>query len=149
MTKINYITVNDLIFIHDNIVIKYSGGLPGIKDLGRLHSVLDHLQNDLYYPTFEEKLSNLVFSIIQFHMFIDGNKRTSIAASVEFLHRNHFSYLTDTYIEEMENIVVWVADGKIDKDLLTEILTSFLKYGELIPEARWKITKSLLKSDIK
>ena len=30
-------------------------------DIGKLDSVLTHIQNDEYYPTFEKKLTHLVF----------------------------------------------------------------------------------------
>ena len=49
--------------VHDWI-IEHSGGLPGLKDLGQLESVLEHIQNDDYYPTFDAKLTHLIFGII-------------------------------------------------------------------------------------
>ena len=63
--------------VHDWI-IKYSGGLPGIKDQGQLDSPLNHIKNDLYYPEIEDKLTHLVFSINKFHAFNDGNKLSLI-----------------------------------------------------------------------
>lgn len=68
-----YFDIELVIEIHD-IIIDQSGGLPGIKDEGQLESVLCHIQNDIYYPTFIDKLTHLVHSIIMFHMFNDGNK---------------------------------------------------------------------------
>ena len=47
---------------HDKI-LEISGGLPGVIDQGQLESILDHIQNDDYYPTFEEKLTHLVYAI--------------------------------------------------------------------------------------
>ena len=47
---------------HD-FIIENSGGLKGYKDLGLLDSVLEHIQNDLYYPEFEDKVCHLFFSI--------------------------------------------------------------------------------------
>ena len=35
--------------VHDWI-IEHSGGLPGTKGLGQLESIVEHIQNDLYYP---------------------------------------------------------------------------------------------------
>ncbi len=40
---------------HDYI-IQYSGGFNGIKNEGYLEATLEFVQNDLYYPTIEEKL---------------------------------------------------------------------------------------------
>lgn len=57
-----YFDVRHAIRTHDWI-IEHSGGLPGVKDAGQIESVLEHIQNDLYYPAFEEKLTHLVFGI--------------------------------------------------------------------------------------
>ena len=70
-----YIELEYAIKVHD-LIIKKVGGLDGIKDIGQLESVLEHIQNDLYYPTFADKMTHLIYSIVQFHMFLDGNKRT-------------------------------------------------------------------------
>ncbi len=70
--------------VHDWI-IEHSGGLPGLKDLGLLESVLEHIQNDDYYPTFDAKLSHLIFGINKFHAFNDGNKRASVIFANHYL----------------------------------------------------------------
>jgi len=44
-------------------IIENSGGLPGVKNVAQLESVLIHIQNDLYYPEMVDKLTHLVFSI--------------------------------------------------------------------------------------
>lgn len=105
---------------HD-FIIENSGGNSGIIEIGKVESVLDHIQNDLYYPEFEDKLTHLVFSVNKFHAFNDGNKRTSIALGAYFLEVNGIEYCIDKFIIEMENIAVYVADNKIDKELLHEI----------------------------
>lgn len=110
---------------HDYIIEK-SGGRSGVLDLGKLESVLEHIKNDMYYPEFEDKLTHLVFSVNKLHAFNDGNKRTSIALGAYFLEVNGIDYCIDKFIIEMENIAVYVADNKIDKALLQEIITSIL-----------------------
>jgi death-on-curing protein len=63
--------------IHDEI-IRISGGKEGVHNLGLVSSVLELIQHDLYYPSFEEKLTHLVYSINKNHAFVDGNKRSSM-----------------------------------------------------------------------
>ncbi len=58
------------------------GGSSGIKDQGQIESVLQNIQNDLYYPEFEDKLTHLFFALNKFHCFHDGNKRIAISAGV-------------------------------------------------------------------
>jgi len=91
-----------------------------------LKSVLEHIQNDDYYPNFEDKLTHLFFTINKFHCFQDGNKRLSIAVSVYMLILNGYLYCSSKFIKEMENISYHVAAGKINKELLKEIIVSIL-----------------------
>ena len=47
-----YFNTHYAIQVHDWI-IENSGGLKGNREIGLLDSALTHIQNDLYYPTFE------------------------------------------------------------------------------------------------
>lgn len=136
--KIIYFEPSRAIAIHDSI-IKESGGLKGIKDPGTLESILMHLQNDLYYATFEIKVTRLVFAITKFHIFMDGNKRSAIGLGTFFLNINDFEYCTDTFIEEMENIVLWTASGLISEDFLLEIITSIINYDCLTDDIKLEL----------
>jgi len=111
--------------VHDWI-IEHSGGRPGNNDLGLLDSPLEHIQNDLYYPDMEHKLSHLVYSINKNHAFTDGNKRSSIALGAYFLEINGYEYCIQDFVQRMENIAVWIADNLIDKDLTHRIVTSII-----------------------
>lgn len=123
--QILYFDVKHAVETHDWI-IEQSGGMHGIYPDGadKLDSVLDHIQNDLYYPTFEDKLTHLVYSINKLHAFCDGNKRSSLTLGAYFLELNGRSDCVKKFIIEMENIVVWLAEGKISKELLTKLITS-------------------------
>lgn len=66
--------------------IQYSGGgLEGQLNIGQLESVLEHIKNDDYYPTFVDKLTHLFFGACKFHCFEDGNKRIAINFVCTFL----------------------------------------------------------------
>lgn len=108
--------------------IEYSGGGDyTILNVGYLYSALEHIQNDDYYPTFEDKLLHLIWSINKNHAFSDGNKRLSITLGVQFLSQNGYLYCIKRFLHEMENISYHLASGHIDKDLLREIIHSFLE----------------------
>lgn len=128
--------------IHDKI-IEISGGQSGVKNFGNLDSPLSHLDNNDYYPTFEDKLTHLVFSVNKLHAFNDGNKRTSIALGAFFLQINGLEYCIDKFIIEMENIAVLVADNIIDKDFLNEIIFSILNEEDYNEEIKLKIFNAL------
>ena len=123
--EIIYFDVEYAIAIHDKI-IEISGGRSGINNSGLLSSVLDFIQDDMYYPTFEEKLTHLVYGINKNHAFSDGNKRSSIALGAYFMKINGYEYREKRFIYEMENIAVSVADNIISKELLQKIVTSLL-----------------------
>ncbi len=118
-----YFDTAHAIHIHDEI-IRHSGGRMGVVNIGLLESVIEHIQNDLYYPDIEHKLTHLFHSVNKNHSFIDGNKRASIALSAYFMEINGLSFRVARFISEMENIAVDVADNRIDKQLLFEVIRS-------------------------
>lgn len=107
--------------VHDWI-IKNSGGMPGANNLGLLESAVQHIQNDVYYPEIQHKLTHLVFAINKFHAFVDDNKRSSIALGAYLLELNSYDFVVQKFVLEMENIAVWLAEGKISKELLGELI---------------------------
>ena len=124
-----YFDVSHAVDVHDWI-IEHSGGLSGTKNIDQLDSVLEHVQNDLYYPSFEEKLNHLVFAINKFHAFNDGNKRSSIVLGAYFLEVNGYDYCVQEFIIKMENITVWLAENKISKELLLKLITCIIMEDE-------------------
>lgn len=129
-----YFTTRYAIERHDKI-IEISGGLEGIKNIGDLESPLHHIQNDDYYPQIEDKVTHLFFTINKNHSFNDGNKRSSIVLAAFFLELNGYDFMVRKFITEMENIAVHVADNRIDKDLLFEIIQSLIfedDYSEVL-----------------
>lgn len=129
--KIFYFDLPHAIKVHD-MIIDISGGLPGHdpQKVKTLEAALEHIQNDLYYPTFLDKIAHLLYSINKNHAFIDGNKRSSLALSAYFLQLNGYDHCVTDFIYRMENIVVWVADNKIDKDLLKDIIEDIIMEEE-------------------
>jgi death-on-curing protein len=108
--------------------IEFSGGgdYSSIND-GYLDSALEHIQNDDYYPTYEDKLVHLIWSINRNHAFSDGNKLLSITLGVQFLSMNGYLYCIERFLHEMENISYHLAAGRIEKDLLQQFVHSFLE----------------------
>lgn len=127
MADLCYITLDEAIEIHKLTVQHSGGGALGHFDLGRLDSVLQNIQNDDYYPSFVDKITHLFFCTCEFHCFEDGNKRIAITLSAQFLLKNGYLSVAQSFLKEMENISYHVAAGKIDKDLLYEIMDSILK----------------------
>lgn len=121
-----YLTIDQAIEIHRKTIEVSGGGTLEHLDMGKLESVLEHIQNDDYYPTFEDKLTHLFFSTNKFHCFADGNKRIAIALCAQMLILNGYLYCMNHFFRDMENISYHVAAGSIDKDLLHEIISAFI-----------------------
>ena len=81
----------------------------------------------------------MFYAINKGHTFSDGNKRSSIALSIYFMEVNGYDFVVSKFIVEMENIAVDVADNRIDKDLLAEIITSILYEDDYRDELKLKL----------
>ena len=138
-----YLTLEQAVEVHRKTVEVSGGGALGHLDLGKLESVLQHMQNDDYYPTFEDKLTHLFFSACKFHCFLDGNKRIAITLCAQMLLLNGYLYCSGRFIREMENISYHVAAGNIDKDLLHEIISAVIKGDENEEGLKLKILNAI------
>lgn len=140
-----YFDATHAIEVHDWIIAN-SGGRPGTFNIGNLHSPLEHVKNDDYYPSIEEKLTHLVYSINKNHAFNDGNKRSSIALGAYFLTLNGYHYIVTGFVSNMENIAVWVADNVIGRDLLQELITSMIYEDDFSEELKLKLVTAISQS---
>ena len=126
MGAIHYISLDTAQEIHRLTITHSGGGVYEPLDLGKLDSVLIHIQNDDYYPTFVDKLTHLFYCTCQFHCFADGNKRLAITLSAQFLLINGYMAVAKHFFEITENISYQVAAGKISKELLHRIITALM-----------------------
>lgn len=145
MSNIIHLSVEQAIATHLKTIQHSGGGITEAIDTNRLASVLTHIQNDDYYPNFAEKLTHLFFSTCQFHCFADGNKRLAITLSLQFLLLNGYLGVAQTFMKDTEMVSLNVASGKIDKNLLLEIMIALLdgtySYSE---ELRVKIYHAIM-----
>lgn len=142
-TTFFYFDIQYAVRLHDWI-IENSGGSSGSIHLGLLESALENIQNDLYYPEIDQKLTHLVFAVNKFHTFADGNKRSSIALGAYFLELNGYGFIIEKFVLEMENIAVWLAEGKISKELLGELIKSLIFEEEFSEGLKLKLAITLM-----
>ena len=122
-----YLTLEQAIETHGKTVEVSGGCSTGQLEIGKLESVLDHIQNDDYYPTFDAKLTHLFFCACKFHCFQDGNKRIAITLCAQMLLLNDYLRSVNGFIRESENVSYHVAAGKISKELLGEWIVAVLR----------------------
>ncbi len=122
-----YITIEQAIEVHEKTVQASGGGSLGKLNIGQLESVLVQIQNEDYYPEISDKLTHLFFCANKSHCFVDGNKRIAITLAAQFLLLNGYMYCVSKFLYEMENISYHVAAGRIDKELLKEVIVAILE----------------------
>jgi len=144
-----YIPYEQALEIHHKTVEKSGGGSYDSINIGYLESALELIQIDDYYPTFEDKLTHLIWSINKNHAFSDGNKRLSITLGLQFLSLNGYLYCIKRFLFEMENISYHLASGNVDKELLQELLHSFLENEEdFNEELKFRLLIAICNNDI-
>jgi death-on-curing protein len=110
--------------LHDELV-RETGGLPGLRDLGLLESALSapfaEFAGESPYPTVEAKAARLALGLIKDHPFVDGNKRIGVLAMLSFLELNGITIVCSD--EELVALGLALADGsKTDREVLSWIV---------------------------
>ncbi len=137
----NYFTYEALLEAHD-MVLAVSGGMPGVKDEGLIRSPVEFISEGQYYPTFADKLTHLVYSLIKNHGFNDGNKRTALAAGALLLMMNGYDSFVGYYFLMFEQVMVLVAENKITKEQLYELFVDIVENGTLSESSTLLIIES-------
>lgn len=124
MKKIKYVTVEQALYYQEKIVSE-TGGSIGVRDLGLLESALARPQasfggEDLY-PTILDKAAALFHSMIFNHPFLDGNKRTTLGVTYEFLKQN--GYQLEASMQELIDFPLRVEN----KHLISEAIREWLE----------------------
>ena len=129
----NYLDMKQVISLHDDIMDEING-LKGYNktQANYLEAALEHITNNEYYLTFYDKLAHLIYSIIKFHPFYNGNKAVAIYAGMTFMLINksdiaNNELLIQDFYTKMENASVKIDKNEITKDDLIQILIEILK----------------------
>ena len=148
MSEIQYISYDEAMVVYQKTIEKSGGGYSGIRDRGGIESVLNFIQNDLYYPDFVSKLSYLVFRFCSGHFFMDGNKRIALTLGVYFLHKNKHYWAAAQFMQRMEAIVYHIAASNIDDKLLLKIIRCIVDCQDFDDELKFDIIRAMQKGEI-
>ncbi len=143
MANIIYITIDQALETYHRTIEVSGGGCNGVLNQGQLEGTLEQIQNDNWYPTFEAKLTHLVYASNRNHCFQDGNKRISISLGAQFLLLNGYVFISSRFITYMENISYHLAAGRISKELLAEIITALMNGEEEDESLKLKILSAI------
>ena len=127
------------------MIVASDGGFEGVRDSGGILATLTFIQSDMYYPTFTEKLSYLVFKFCSGHYFNDGNKRIALTLGTYFLHKNNYPWEACIFMRPFEGIVYHIAASHIDLDLLLRITQAFMEGKDYSEELKIDIANAMRK----
>ena len=127
---LKHLTVEAVKAIHREVLAAH-GGAVGIRDETLLESAVAAPQASMMgQPLISDPLeiaAAYLFYISRNHPFLDGNKRTALAACLVFLENNGLLPDTKLPINDWEQFVLDVASSKIDRDATTRQLRKLLK----------------------
>jgi death-on-curing protein len=129
-SPILHLTVAAVKAIHVEVLAAH-GGADGLRDETLLESAVAAPQATMMgQPLISDPIemaAAYLFYICRNHAFIDGNKRTALAACLVFLESNHLLSDTKLPTDEWEQLVLEVAASKLDRDATTRRLRKLLK----------------------
>ena len=112
-----FLGVDNVLAIHDRMVREF-GGEPSVRDFGLLESAVmmpaARFGGQFLHDGIPAMAAAYLFHLCRNHPFVDGNKRTALAAAEVFILLNG-GRLTATD-KELEEITLGVADGTVSKD---------------------------------
>jgi death on curing protein len=112
---VRYLAVEELVVVNQ-VVIEETGGMYRIREYRLLESISIKPQTQFtgsdLYPDIFLKAAVLYEALVNYHVFIDGNKRTGFAAMARFLYIN--GYYLDLSEREIVDYTLNVAMQKID-----------------------------------
>jgi death-on-curing protein len=123
--KIKYLNLEEILRLHFQVIEDF-GGSHGVRDEGRLKSVVDSPKQVVFgeeqYPSFYEKAAVYLRNIIGDYPFSDGNKRTAITVCGIFLSRN--SIIISAKPKDLEDFTIKVATDHLGIDKIAEWLSN-------------------------
>lgn len=146
--EVKYIDYEETLNVYHKMIDASDGGFEGVRDEGGILATLDFIQNDMYYPTFADKLTYLVFRFCSGHYFNDGNKRIALTLGAYFLHKNGYYWHAVIFMRQLESIVYHVAASNIDKDLLQRIIQTFMEGKDYDEELKLDIASAMSQGEL-
>ena len=125
-----HLTVEAVKAIHREVLAAH-GGAAGIRDETLLESAVAAPQATMMgQPLISDPIeiaAAYLFYICRNHPFLDGNKRTALAACLVFLDANELLPIAKLPVDDWEKLMLDVAASKIDRATTTQRLRKLLK----------------------
>ena len=125
-----FLSVDEVLAIHEE-EIRLFGGAAGIRQIELLHSAMGNVEatfGEIFlHETIFEMAAAYLYGICRNHPFVDGNKRTAVAAALEFLGINDIKVHAND--DDFYDLVIGVAERRISK----AAVAVFLEEHSVVP----------------
>ena len=128
-----HLTVTAVKAIHHEVLAAHGGG-EGIRDEALLESAVAAPQatwgGEPIMSSAIEVAAAYLFYLCRNHPFIDGNKRTALAACLVFLEQNQQLEIKTLQVDSWEQLTLDVAASKLNRDQTTTRLRELVGTGQ-------------------
>ena len=115
-----FLTFDETLEIHA-YQIGHFGGSDGMRSREMVESSIGMPSSTFggayLHPTVPDMAAAYLFHLVENHPFLDGNKRVGTMSALVFLELNGYDF--DATDDELTDIVLQVAGGKMPKDVLS------------------------------
>jgi death-on-curing protein len=115
-----FLTLDETLRLHNRSLAEH-GGSAGTRDPGLVESALASAKNTYFYAAGDvfDVAASYAFHIAEAQAFIDGNKRTAVAAALVFLATNGVYARPSTF--EVYQAMIQIAEKRMSKTDLAAI----------------------------
>jgi death-on-curing protein len=125
-----FLTLDDVLQIHA-YQVEHFGGDPAVLDRRLLESAIAQPQQafggEYLHADLAAMAAAYLYHLVKNHPFADGNKRTGTQAAMVFLELN--GHGLDYPLDETEQLVLGVAEGRVGKDEVAAFLRPLMQPG--------------------
>ncbi len=143
MTEPLFLSLDDVLLIHADQIRRY-GGSHGARDLSLLSSALAMPEASFggtyFHASLAEMAAAYLFHVAKNHPFIDGNKRTALAAALAFLWVNDHEVEADE--DELTELTMGVAAGRVGKAEASVSLQAHIRPRGSTPQDRRRAART-------
>ncbi len=118
-----FLTREQVMFLHGRSLELY-GGAEGVRDHGLIESSIAAGWNAWHYARADSFpiAATYAFHLSEAQAFLDGNKRTAVAAALAFLALNGHAHMPKVEeLEQLYNAMIGIASKQVTKAGLAEL----------------------------
>ncbi len=123
--EVKYLTAQQLIELNKQVVLQVDGTNYGVQSTESLHVVIEQPAQVVFghelYPTIWLKAAFILQKITKKHVFVDGNKRTALMASLYFTNQNGYQLINNEIVNQAGDFILSVTNSPDNEETTLQI----------------------------